>query len=177
MKKRFYLSFFTSVLLLACSSKTEKWSLDLEACIKSADSTTTILNETIAADELKSLLVDSRILFQEVKAAVSDDTLDVEFGQQLDQFSTAYRNALTLESEYTHCKHATSELTDRLKQLKSDIENTNGDRAEYCAYVTREKGELTKIQNHCKDIRLRFDELKAAKADFEPVFQVYQKGV
>lgn len=177
MKKRFYLSFFTSILLLACSSKTEKWSLDLEACIKSADSTSAILNETIVADELKSLLVESRILFQEVKASVSDDTLDVEFGQQLDQFSTAYRNALTLESEYKHCENAATKLTDRLKQLKSDIDNTNGDRAEYCAYVTTEKGELTKIQNHCKDIRLRFDELKAAKADFEPVFHVYQKGV
>lgn len=174
MKKQFYFTLLSGFILLACSNKTEKWSLDLEKCIQSTDSINVMLNETITSEEMSTLVVDAKTLIQKVKTSIADDTLDVEFGQKLDRFSTAYRNALSLEKEFKHCKKAAKEMKLRLQNLKYDIDNSNGDRTKYCSYFTHEKGELTKIQNHCMDIRLRFDELKAAKSEFESIFLVYQ---
>lgn len=160
-------------LLIACSGKTAVWKEELRVAIAGTDSTAFTFRQQLDSTELHHLIGASETIYSSVKTAVSGDTLSIDFAQLLDAFVAAYHNAETLETEYVQCKLANEQLNLRLKNLQQDILNGVGDRTGYCSAVTREKGELTKIRNHCKDIQRRFEALKRAKEQFEPALLRY----
>ena len=77
----------------------------------------------------------------------------------------AYQNAMELSAEREICLKKIELQRKRISLLKRDIELGNGDRSEYDRQVNTEKIELTKIRTHCKDIHLRFEELKVAASE------------
>jgi hypothetical protein len=164
----------TFFLLLACSGKTTAWKEDLRVCIAGTDSTAFTFRQQIDSAHVYQLMEESEVMYHSIKTTLVGDTLPIDFAQQLDAFVASYKNAEMLIDEWKKCQQANEQLNLRLKNLKADIENGTGDRTNYCSNVSREKGELTKIRNHCKDIQRRFEVLKDAKEQFEPSFLRYK---
>jgi hypothetical protein len=166
---KFGLGLFFMTLLFACTSKTQKWALELRSFQATSDSVSHVLNQQIDTVELAQTIETAASCWQDAKSHFSSDTLDLETLDLLDAFNVAYSNGKNLVSEYTSCNVANKQLKKRLALLQSDIQNGNGNRSTYCASITKEKEELTIIRNHAMDIRRRFEELKSSMEQFQPL--------
>jgi len=167
--------FLGIIILSSCGGKTSKWNETLNACISSSDSTAHYFENELSLEEVTSGIQYAEELWKQTTNAISSDTLDLDFAEELDAFNVAFHNAQNLATEYEQCKTANATARIRLENLKTDIANGSGNRSEYCSNVQHEKEELTKIRNHCTDIQRRFEELKTATAQFEQALARYSK--
>lgn len=153
----------------ACTSKITKWEETLHQCIATSDSTHTLLDKQLTVADIEPELQKANELWHNTKDALvnSSDTLTPESMGLLDAFNVAYFNTKQLVRERNECFEANKALRKRLDELLLDLEQGNGNRAEYCANIQHEKEELTIIESHAKDIHRRFEELKAAVIQLE----------
>lgn len=165
--------FLGIIALSSCGGKTSKWNATLDTCISASDSTSSYFEKELHLEEVTSSVQYAEQLWKQTTMAIAADTLNLDFAEELDAFNVAFHNAQNLTTEYEQCKTANATARIRLENLKTDIANGAGNRSEYCANVQHEKDELTKIRKHCVDIQRRFEELKAATAQFEQALARY----
>ncbi len=161
------------ILISSCGGKTSKWNETLNTCIASSDSTAHYFQNELSLEDVTTSIQYAEELWRQTTTAISADTLSLDFAEDLDAFNVAFHDAKNLATEYEQCKTANATARIRLENLKTDIANGAGNRSEYCASVQHEKEELTKIRNHCTDIRRRFEELKTSTAQFEQALARY----
>lgn len=165
---------FLGLLLFACGSRSDNWQKDLDRCTEQVDSAMVILSDSLNSSDIQEEIRSSKTLFRSLKQAVQHDTLDIDFGLHMDAFVTAYKNALKLETEYTHCTKGAKDLQIQIRALQEDIANNAGDRVAYCEEVGLEKKDASEILAHAKDIQQRFVTLRQSRIEFEPVFEIYR---
>jgi hypothetical protein len=160
--------------VVSCQSKTDNWQKDLTRCEQQVDSARVLLTDSLDLEELEQELRTGKALFKELKSGVIEDTLDIDFGKQMDLFVTALKNADELDKEYQHCQDGVKALKTEIEALKKDIANNAGDRSAYCEEVGLEKEDAKQVLMHAKDIYDRFVTLREARVSFEPFFEIYR---
>ena len=161
-------------IFFGCQSKTDNWQKDLTLCEQQVDSARVLVSDSLDLGEIRQELRNGKVLFKELKQRVANDTLDIDFGKQMDLFVTALKNAEDLDKEYAHCQKGVETIKGQIDALKSDIANNAGDRSAYCEEVGLGKKDASEILKHAKDIHDRFVTLRNARVNFEPVFEIYR---
>ena len=146
--KRLLVVFIGSCGLLLSSCIDLETSEQLEqiaAMNQTIDSVETVFNEhrldSIAAISLRAYSVENRI-----KNNYHSDTINMEFGRKMDAFKVMRRNLKPLGKSLTMIPSTIEEEREKLKQLKTDIENGDGKREKYAEYIDYEEVKLSQLR-------------------------------
>ncbi|MBI3237641.1 MAG: hypothetical protein HYZ43_02155 [Flavobacteriia bacterium] len=160
------------MLSVACSGKKTEYIAALDQLKRTSDSVDFDLDH-IAIEEVKTLSEQSFEHLSQLKMAITNDTLDLEFARMLEGYSLAHYDLETLEMEIKVCKMQNELEAKRMLLLKQDVESDAGDRAEYDKNIRFETRELTKIRNHSIELKRRFEKAKSAIEQFQPEIERY----
>jgi hypothetical protein len=135
----------TCLSLYACSSSNNEKHLEQIAKMNtSLDSLEKVMlaNEidTIAALRIATNGVELRI-----KNNYYSDTIDMELGKKMDAYKVMRRSLGPLSRSYTTVQTGITEERIALTNLKTDIENGNGDVTKYQEYVDFENGKVNQL--------------------------------
>ena len=159
MRKYIFVLLFFSV---SCSDldkgKQEKNVLVLSEQIK------TYKNEfdAIKIDSISALKLSTYDVERRVKQNYYSDTLDVLFGQKMDDFKRMRRMLGPLGKEQIRLKNSINEELLQLEKLHSDISKGFGKRESYNEYIQFEKNKVTQIKvlyNEYVKMRAQFLEM------------------
>lgn len=137
--------------LIACSDVKKSDQLDsIEKMQNSLDSIQTVLLEneidTIAAMGVAANSVELRI-----KNNYNADTIDLELGKKMDAYKVMRRTLGPLGKSFSVIKNGVIAENETLNNLKSDIENGNGERDKYDEFVLFEHGKVEQLRSLLKD--------------------------
>lgn len=142
---KYFFLVITCLSLYACSSSNNEKHLEQIAKMNtSLDSLEKVMlaNEidTIAALRIATNGVELRI-----KNNYYSDTIDMELGKKMDAYKVMRRKLGPLSRSFTTVKTGITEERLSLKNLKTDIQNGNGDQSKYQEYVDFENGKVNQL--------------------------------
>lgn len=137
--------------LFSCSDiKKSRQLASIDTMEKSIDSIQKVLEaneiDTIAAVTVATMTVELRI-----KNNYYADTIDMALGKKMDAFKLMRRKIPKLGTSFNTIKTGVKDQKSALSNLKSDIENGNGDRKKYAEYVAFEEGKTQQLRVLLKD--------------------------
>lgn len=159
-------------LISACSGSVQKHLDDVNALLRVSDSVAFDLKaiDTLAAEALQQQSTGTK---EQFKAVVKNDTLSLEFAEQLNAYVNGNAALEDLVEERRSCMQANGEARERLEHLRSDIENGSGERGKYGEFVRNETRGMRVIRQHSVELKKRYDSAKAAIEQFQPDLERY----
>lgn len=147
-----YFLFVLSIIVLSSCSDLKKGK-QLESIDKmnaSLDSIQTVLFQH-EIDTIAALGVAANTLELRIKNNYYADTIDMALGKKMDAYKVMRRTLGPLGRSYSVIKNGVLTEKEVLKNLKSDIENGNGERKKYDEYVQFEEGKVDQLRSLLKD--------------------------
>mgnify|MGYP000126520249 FL=1 len=133
-------SLLTSCVDLEKSAQTEK----IEAMNTTLDSIENVLNENVF-DSLSSIQVNSYDVESRIKKHYVSDTINIELGRKMDAFKKMRKSLAPLGKARRAIESGIEEERISLKELLSDIEGSNGERAKYDENILYEKVKVNQL--------------------------------
>lgn len=125
--------------------KTSQQLETIEAMNQTIDSLETVFNEnkldSVAKISLNAYGVENRI-----KKNYVSDTINLELGRKMDAFKVMRRNLKPLGKSLTIVPTSIEEERQKLKELKTDIENGDGKREKYAEYISFEQDKVNQLK-------------------------------
>ena len=147
MKFYFLLAAFFALFLASCSDLKKSDQLkSIEGMTKSVDSIETVLLEN-EIDTLAALITATTTLELRIKNNYFSDTINMELGKKMDAFKRTRRRLGPLSGTFNTIRVGVTEEKEMLQKLKTDIENSNGDRKKYQEYVDFEMKKVTQLRS------------------------------
>lgn len=115
--------------------------------------------ERIKIDSISDLKLSTYEVERRIKQNYFSDTINLEFGQKMDDFKRMRRMLGPISKEEGRLKSSISEELTQLKKLHSDISNGYGKRESYNEYIQFEKNKVSQI-------KVLFDEYVKLRAQF-----------
>ena len=131
---------FISVLItfFSCSDLNKGEQLKaIENIQKSIDSVETVLIET-SFDEVDRYFKDAKIVQSRIRENYNSDTISMDLAIKLDKYKNLVLKTPILQKSYFKIVKDTENFKTSVSKLYLDIENGNGNRAEYDKYITDE---------------------------------------
>jgi len=131
---------FISVLItfFSCSDLNKGEQLKaIENIQKSIDSVETVLIET-SFDEVDRYFKDAKIVQSRIKENYNSDTISMDLAIKLDKYKNLVLKTPILQKSYFKIVKDTENFKTSVSKLYLDIENGNGNRAEYDKYISDE---------------------------------------
>ncbi len=131
---------FISVLItfFSCSDLNKGEQLKaIENIQKSIDSVETVLIET-SFDEVDRYFKDAKIVQSRIKENYNSDTISMDLAIKLDKYKNLVLKTPILQKSYFKIVKDTENFKTSVSKLYLDIENGNGNRAEYDNYISDE---------------------------------------
>lgn len=123
----------------------------IDALSKSVDSISTVLIEN-KLEQIEPIVRQSRTIEKRILDKFNPDSIiDLETGKKLDQFKEMLNTFDPLEKAYNDLKKYSKKESIALKELKSDIENSNGERAKYDEFVSFEMKKVNQLRQLLSD--------------------------
>ncbi len=117
---------------------------------QTVDSVETVFNEhkmdSIGAISLNAYTIENR-----VKRNYQADTIDMELGRKMDAFKLMRKSLKSLGTAQSSIPVSIEEERTKLKELKNDIENGDGEREKYAEYVAFEENKVDQLRVLLKD--------------------------
>ena len=114
------------------------------------DSIQTVLIEN-QIDTLPALTVAAMGVELRIKNNYYADTIDIELGKKMDAFKVMRKRLGPLGSTYNTIRLGVEDEKKTLKDLRSDIENGDGDRSKYGEYVHFEQQKVDQLRSLLKE--------------------------
>jgi len=148
---KWFIAFSLLLTLFSCSDiKKSQQLASIDLLEKSIDSIQKVLGkneiDTIAAVTVATMTVELRI-----KNNYYADTIDMALGKKMDAFKLMRRKIPKLGTSFNTIRTGVKEQKIALSNLKSDIENGNGDRKKYAEYVAFEESKTQQLRVLLKD--------------------------
>ncbi len=124
--------------------------------------------ERIKIDSVSDLKLSTYEVERRIKQNYFSDTIDLEFGQKMDDFKRMRRMLGPISKEEVRLKSSISEELTQLKKLHSDISNGYGKRESYNEYIQFEKNKVSQI-------KVLFDEYVKLRAQFLELYNRLNK--
>lgn len=118
--------------------------------------------EGLKIDSIADLKLSTYEVERRIKQNYFSDTIDLEFGQKMDDFKRMRRMLGPIGKEESRLKISLSEELVQLNKLHSDISNGYGKRESYNEYIQFEKNKVSQIKvlfNEYVKLRAQFLEL------------------
>jgi len=152
MKHLFF--FFLSVVLISCSDFKKKEQLaQLTRFQKEVEQLNLDLKknkiDTIARIGLATSEVELRI-----KNNLKSNTIDMVFGKKMDDYKRMRRSFAPLGGMYQKLKKEIEEERTALMNLKTDIQNGEGERKKYPDFISFESNKIMQLKELLKDYTL-----------------------
>ena len=131
---------FISVLItfFSCSDLNKGEQLKaIENIQKSIDSVETVLIET-SFDEVDRYFKDAKIVQSRIKENYNSDTISMDLAIKFDKYKNLVLKTPILQKSYFKIVKDTESFKTSVSKLYLDIENGNGNRAEYDKYISDE---------------------------------------
>lgn len=123
----------------------------ITALEKSIDSINTVLIEN-KLEQIDPIVRQSRTIEKRILNKFNPDSIiDLATGKKLDQFKEMLNTFEPLEKAYKDLKKHSKKESIALKELKSDIENSNGERAKYDEFVSFEAKKVEQLRQLLSD--------------------------
>lgn len=123
----------------------------ITALEKSIDSINTVLIEN-KLEQIDPIIRQSRTIEKRILNKFNPDSIiDLSTGKKLDQFKEMLNTFDPLEKAYNDLKKSSKKESIALKELKSDIENSNGERAKYDEFVSFEMKKVNQLRQLLSD--------------------------
>lgn len=134
------------LLLTSCMDlKTSEQLERITSMNQTIDSVETVFNEhkldSISKISLRAYGVENRI-----KNNYRSDTINMELGRKMDAFKVMRRNLGPLGKSRRLIPKSIDEEREKLKELKSDIENGNGEREKYAEFILFEEEKVSQLR-------------------------------
>lgn len=139
------------ISLTSCMDIEASKHLDKIAALnQTVDSVEAVFNEhkmdSIAAISLSAYTIENR-----VKRNYTADTIDMALGRKMDAFKVMRRNLKPLGKAQSAIPTSIEEERAKLKELKNDIENGDGEREKYAEFVAFEEAKVSQLRALLKD--------------------------
>ncbi len=138
-------------LITSCVDLKQKNQLQqVDALVTSIDSISIILKENPIPQA--SAMADSIVEVENrFKLYYIPDTIDREVHQEINDLKQARKTFSHLNKDHTNFTAGCKEMKESLRQLRYDIENSDGDRKSYDEYLSFEKSKLADLSRLSKD--------------------------
>lgn len=167
-------SFFILLGTIAsCESKLGKFEEDVLFTKASNDSVQNLLQQ-LDTNQVLNLRGKSKRMLLDFNIELGNDTLDIGTAREIDGFIRAYRATDFFTTEIKQLRTAQKDQQERLKKLKSDIENGAGDRSVYYEHVQFERKEAAQIREHSLVLEKQFMDFKQSYEQFKPTFERFK---
>lgn len=149
---RLSIVFTLTLTLFSCADLKKGQQIEtIVALEKSIDSINTVLIEN-KLEQIDPIIRQSRTIERRILDKFNPDSIiDLETGKKLDQFKEMLTTFDPLHKAYSDLKKYSKKESIALKELKSDIENSNGDRAKYDEYVSFEIKKVDQLRQLLSD--------------------------
>lgn len=137
----FFALFLTSCMDLETSNQLEK----IASMNKTIDSIETVFNAN-KFDSLKVMSLTAYTVENRIKNNYHSDTINIAFGQKMDAFKVMRRSLRPCSKSKSLIPTTIAEERQKLKELREDIENGNGDREKYEEYVKFEEAKVGQLR-------------------------------
>lgn len=115
-------------------------------------------------DSSRSYSIESREIELRIKNNYLFDTIDLEFGKKMDRHKHMRKTFGSMDQQYNNVLLGCDETIESLHKLQRDIENSDGNRANYPEYLQYEKTKLEQLQVLSKEY---IDNKKNAVRDYK----------
>lgn len=147
----FGILFTVNLALFSCSDLRKGEHLkSIEKMNTALDSIQTVLIEN-QIDTLPALTVAAMGVELRIKNNYYADTIDIELGKKMDAFKVMRKRLGPLGSTYNTVRLGVEDEKKTLKDLRSDIENGDGDRSKYGEYVHFEQQKVDQLRSLLKE--------------------------
>lgn len=133
--------FLTSCMDLETSEQLERIAL----MNQTIDSVETVFKEH-QIDSLSKISLSAYGVENRIKNNYRADTVNIELGRKMDAFKVMRRSLTPLGKARTIIPQSIKEEREKLKELKSDIENGNGKREKYGEFVSFEEEKVSQLR-------------------------------
>lgn len=143
--------FLVAVAMSSCSDLHQKQQLEqIDQMVVSIDSMKTVLEN--------NQLAEARVMSDSIKA-IEDrckkyyipDTINRQIHQEINDLKQSRKILSHVEQDYNNFTKGCDEMKESLRQLRYDIDNSDGDRKKYKEYISFEKSKLTDLSRLSKD--------------------------
>jgi hypothetical protein len=147
MKFSFFVLLFIGLTFVSCSDLKKGEQLNsIDAMHNTVDSIEIVLNEN-KIDTLSALITATTTLELRIKNNYYSDTIDMELGRKMDAFKRTRLRLGPLSNTFNTIKTGVEEEKVMLKNLRTDIDNGNGDRKKYQEYVSFEQKKVGQLRS------------------------------
>lgn len=101
---------------------------------------------------------------------LESDTISLEYALAMDEYRQLASGMPNVANELITCLEGIKSIRERLKKLRSDIQNGSGQRHKYNKYLKSEEEEM-------KLLKMRFDQFESAYAKIKTDLPVTQEKV
>ncbi len=147
-----YLFFLAAVLTLASCSDLHK--KDQIAEIDQMNNTLDSIQEVLFKNEIDTIAA-LRVATNSVEIRIKNyyyaDTIDMALGKKMDAYKVMRRDLGPLGRSFNAIKKGVTEQKKSLNNLKTDIENGDGERKKYDEYIAFEKDKTHQLQSLLKE--------------------------
>lgn len=146
------LSSILTLTLFSCADLKKGQQIEtIDALSKSVDSISTVLIEN-KLEQMDPIFRQSRTIEKRILDKFNPDSIiDIETGKKLDMFKEMLNTFEPLEKAYKDLLLNSKKEKIVLNELKSDIENGNGDRSRYAEYVAFEAKKVNQLRQLLSD--------------------------
>ena len=168
------MSFFLLLgIITSCESKLGKFEEDVLFTQATNDSVRVLLQQ-LDTNQVLKLRGKSKQMLLNFNIELGNDTLDIGTAREIDGFIRAYRATDFFTTEIRQLREAQKVQQERLKKLRSDIENGAGDRSAYYEHVQFERKEAAQIREHSLILEKQFIDFKQSYEQFKPTFERFK---
>ena len=149
---KFLLFLFIIILSTSCADLKKGDQIEIITELeKSIDSISTVLIEN-KLEQIAPIIRQSRTIEKRIVDKFNPDSIiDLETGKKLDAFKEMLNSFDPMEKAYRDLLKSSKKESVILKELKSDIENGNGERAKYTEFVAFEVKKVNQLRQLLSD--------------------------
>lgn len=142
---KYFFLVMTCLSLYACSSSNNEKHLEQIAKMNTSLDSLEKVMLTNEIDTIAALRIATNGVELRIKNNYYSDTIDMELGKKMDAYKVMRRDLGPLSRSYTTVQTGITEERLSLKNLKTDIQNGNGDQSKYQEYVDFENGKVNQL--------------------------------
>ena len=131
--------------IYACSNSSSEKHLD---AITKMNTTLDSIEQVVLTNEIDTiaaLMVATNGVELRIKNNYYSDSIDMELGKKMDAYKVMRRKLGPLSRSFTTVKTGIADERIALKNLKTDIQNGNGDKSKYQEYIDFEIGKVNQL--------------------------------
>lgn len=159
---KFFIFFIFSFSLVACHDVAKKQQLEELSILDKRVDHIQREYENLKKDTVSEMIYTMKELKYRVKFDIEEDTLSIKMAKNLDAYNRIYKKLNMVETYGEKILFGSQKIKNSIANLKNDIKNGDGDRANYNKFLAFETDKVDNLQQIIDDMtKLQKENIRA----------------